>query len=141
MLGSHGSYFLPMDDLPGSLACRAMLEKAHARISPSQPMDMSKKRTKKPAPPQLCQHPESVSYQPKKGTAPLVWEQLQESESDVKTCSAIATWVDPKTGVHMCDRHRDIFHNSSNEVYGEYTAEPGLPDEPVDPQFNGGSKL
>jgi hypothetical protein len=87
--------------------------------------------------------PQSVSYEPKKGANPdAVWENIDSTTSDVKTCTNVATWVDPKTGIHYCDRCKIISQTSDREEYGEYTSTPGDPcDEPIDPEFGSGGGM
>jgi hypothetical protein len=76
--------------------------------------------------PQLCQHPVSVSYQPKPGVNPEVEMEISETTSDVRTCTSVATYV--LNGVHFCDRH---YSKVTTEQSGEYE-EYGDPDEPCD---------
>jgi hypothetical protein len=95
-------------------------------------MSMSKRRSKKPAQ-HLCQHPVSISYTPPKGVGPEVEMEIDESTSDVRTCTSVATYV--LNGVHYCDRH---FNKVTTESSGEYEEYGNPSDEPCDPQFSGG---
>jgi hypothetical protein len=89
-------------------------------------------RSKKPVQ-QLCEHPQVISYTPKPGA---IYESLDETDTDVKTCTQVARYV--LNGVRYCDRHYASVTSNNSEEYGEYTDDPGLPDEPVDPQYGGG---
>ena len=84
----------------------------------------------------LCQRPTVVSYEPKKVDAKKgkktkkvaavpVFETLDSSMTEVKTCTNVARWIDPATGIHYCDRCKTIASTSATEEYGEYTADPG----------------
>jgi hypothetical protein len=90
-----------------------------------------KPRKLNPRSKKLCEHPQTVSYEPTLPIDPMVEIEIDESSSDVKTCTSVAKYV--LGGVHYCDRHYSQVTTQQSGEYSEY----GDPD-PIDPSFSMG---